>query len=353
MDKSVKSKNAKFIIIVSVFIIIGVIVFTLITTKVNPFKGLVGTIVGDEVKSIKNDNYNGFYTKKDLLDSTYRVFSGCSVYSIDNIILVYNEDYVVYRSSCMGTYVKDKGKTRDLIIETDKDKYVIKYKDNDYKKDTTVKSVVENNIISKNMYKTTLAAFPVIVKETEFEGNYYDISADVTDVEGQVKLSYNRDNSSKSFSLSLTYGILNNVTFYRKDIKDGENLPLMYGVGKSIVVIEPDYNTNAYNYSFKAYVEGDLKYDLSQQFPIKINGEVLNYGSHSVYIKYNPKNKDFTMFVGNDKKFCVENSNSAKVASYIFKLKYNYNTNTFDNPEYIKSIKGADGCSEIESYMGD
>ena len=75
--------------------------------------------------------------------------------------------------------------------------------------------------------------------------------------------------------------------------------------------------------------------------------------NNSIYIKYNAKKKNFTLLVGNDKKFCLENSNSERAASYIFNINYNYSSNTFESPEYVKSIKGADGCSEIESYMGD
>ena len=353
MDKSVKSKNTKFIIIVSIFIVIGVVVFTLITTKTNPFKGIVGNIVGDEVKSVNKDNYNGFYTKKDLLDATYKVFDGCSIYSIDNYILVQDDDFTLYRSTCMGTYVKDRGKTKDLKFDVENDKYVITYKNNKYNKDTTVNHVVENNLIAKKMTKIYLSSFPLVVKETEFEGNYYDIKAKIGDTDSDSYLSYTRDKVSDSFTLRLLKSSATDYPYYSYIVNDGAKVPLLYNIGNQIVVMEVEENENTYNYKFMSYKEGSLSYDLASNLPIKIDGQELNYGNNSIFIKFNKKDNNFTLFVGNDKKFCLENSNSTRAVSYIFKINYNYNNSTFDKPEYVKSIKGLDGCSEIESYMGD
>ena len=352
MDKSVKNKNFKFILIVSVLIVISVIVFTLITTKTNPFKNIVSTITGEEVKSTKNDNYNGFYTNKDLLDATYKIFSNCSIYSIDNIILIQDDDFTLYRSSCMGTYVKDRGKTKDLDINIEGNKYVVTYNKKKFQKDTTVKYLVENNNIADQISKTGVASLPLIVKETEFEGNYYDISTDLSDVDGNLNLSFKRDKEKNVYNLDIYVGKMTSVSFYSKSVKSWEELPMMYGIGKNLVIIETDNDQNKYSYSFKSYSDGKKVFDLSENLPIKIDGTELNYGSNSVYIKYNEKDKNFFLLIGNDKKFCVENSNSERAASYIFKLNYNYTTNKFDTPEYVKSIRGTDGCSEVESYIG-
>jgi hypothetical protein len=106
-------------------------VFTLLVLCLVVFGGLYlyenrDKSITDIIDNIGNtrkviDSYNGVYSYKDKINGTKTLFEGCMVNHFSNHILIVNDDFFVYRSSCVGTFMKDKGKTKDLNISVNEE----------------------------------------------------------------------------------------------------------------------------------------------------------------------------------------------------------------------------------------
>ena len=57
------------------------------------------------------------------------------------------------------------------------------------------------------------------------------------------------------------------------------------------------------------------------------------------------------MFVGFNKKMCVEDSDEHIPVYYEFKLIYNYSKGGFDKPEFVKVGYEDEGCNYISNYV--
>lgn len=355
-----KNKGKKTLIFLGVFLVLAlaiVIIYFFIFENRNIIAEIFNTVTSN---NDINDNRNGIYTYTDELDGTYFIYSGCSVSKIKNHILVKNDKYYLYRSSCMGTYYKGSGNTKDLTVSVTEDKssYMIKYDDHEYVKDNLTKSLMPTAEENKNKLSIEyldLKSLQLLVDETEFEGNFYNInSADIKN-NRQLKLSFYPEEKMLLLEESISYdgGIV-----YNYDVNDFSNLPLMYGFGNNIAIIEKNpniYNTNMYgDLLFLVSSEGII-YDLRLEFPITVNNEVLNYDSSSVFVAYSNRSRSFILLMGKDKKMCDDNfdsSNGDKVAYYEFEIKYNSVSNELSRPQYKRTGYMSEGCKYVNSIMG-
>jgi len=328
-------------------VILTVVVFV-VDLIINRDKKITDLIVNINKKKIA-DNYNGIYTYKEDLGRTVYAFSNCSFTSINNYILIVNNDYYLFRSSCMGTYLKEQGETKSLNIGEYSNTYFVTHEGLRYNKDTTVKSIIPNNGIAEGTGALDLNALSIIAKETEFEGNYYDMEKRIKGLNVDIKVFFNR-NADGSFNL-----IFKNREneLYRYIISSFDNMPTFYPLGSRIAIIEPGDNSSdstKYSYKFKVLGLNGIEYDLNSYFPQKVNGVDVSY-DNSVYIAYDQKERTFRVFFGNNKKFCVENSTSENIAYYEYKVSFDYGNNKFKKPDFVGVTREKDGCSDIKNYL--
>lgn len=294
------------------------------------------------------ETYNGVYTNHEDLGYRIVAYSGCSVESVDNQILIINDDFYLFRTSCMGTFFKEKGHTDDLnIIEKDK-AYEVHYKDITYKRDYKTMSIVQRNTVASKEGYLDLNSLNGIVKETMSNDEYYDIERNVDGLDkSSPLLAIFKHKDDGDFSLSFWKY---DDKLYEYTIHDINKMPLYYTYGGNLVMLERESSDSLYSYKFKVLTRGGMTYNLAEKLPVNVDGESLDYNK-SVFIVYDQKDKEFKMFIGNDKKFCVENGNKDKIAFYEFSIKYNYQKNEFDNPLYVKKWYEHENCDYINQYL--
>jgi len=358
MENTRGKKTTIFVLVLVVLTSLIFLIYSLITGKDNPFVDIIRK--KNNVYEVK-DNHNGFYSNYEELNGSKFIFPGCSINKLANVILVINEDYYTYRSSCMGTYFKSSGKTEDLEIEFDAENnnYYISYDDLIYDKDIAINNVVLNNDIEEKIKDIDLNNYQLFLKETEFLGNFYDIEdKGINNSSSDIKFNFIKNENEDSFILSLKPNNIKERILYQKQIKDMSSLPNIYPYGKNIVIIEKERNLNndkLLAYTFIAINKEGVIYNLKEKFPIIIDGVTLNY-DNSVYIKYDPAKRAFRMLVGYDDKMCVDNydeSETDSIVYYEFLIDYDYTLNNFDEPRFQKIGYQSEGCRYINSIMGD
>ncbi len=346
-------KNIIFILIIIVISAIIYLFYWFVIEKKNPFTAMIDAIKESNI----NDNYNGIYVNIENLDKTYYIFNGCNINKIYNYILVKNDKYYAYRGSCMGTYFQKEGNTKDLktIVDDTNDSFVIKYNDLEYKKDNTVKTLRPHNDVKTNLKDIELSSLSLIVDETQFEGNYYNLNRKPL-----------KNNNKMLFSLDINENIIaleydlahSKKTVYQYYINDIKNLPTFYQYGNNVAVIEKDSNynhPNMYGYNL-VYVTGDgIAYNLREQFPISVDNAQLSPDYNSIFVKFNPSKREYYLLVGYDKKMCDDNysqKDQNEIAYYEFTIKYNYLKSTFEKPEFKKIGYKSEGCNYVNNIIG-
>ncbi len=355
MNKKRTKKNIKFILFILIMCIVVFFGYYIIKGEKNPIFGFINKITE---KEIVKDNYNGIYTYYDDLNGSKFVFSGCSLSRIANYLLIMDDNYYLFRSSCMGTYPKGTGKTDDLFIRLDNDKkdYLVTYDNKVYERDYATMSIVPNNNIEKEMQNIELSSYQLFMRETEFKGNYYNIQdLKINGISSSIKMSilYNYDDN---FNLILTSDKTGH-TLYSYNITNYDYLPDMYAYGKNVVVIEKGKNKNDSNrlgYNFKVVNLDGIVYKLEDMFPIIINDVTLN-SNNSIFITFDSSHRVYKLLIGFDDKMCVSNyeeSEKDDITYYEFTIDYNYSINGFDKPKFSKIGTKAEGCKYVDSVMG-
>lgn len=357
MNKKRTGKNIIFVLFILLVCIFSFFGYYFITGKKNPLFGIIDKITENNELT---DNYNGIYTYYDDLGGSKSVFTGCSISKIANHIYVIGEDYYTFRSSCMGSYLKETGKTKDLNFKHNEEVgYYVMYNDKRYDKDFITTNITLNNDISEKLTTIELATYQLFMRETQFEGNYYDIKeAKIAGVNTDLRMSILRDNLLEGFEFNILgkrekIGYVDVYSFYAIDLN---MLPDMYAYGKNIVLIEKgfDKTTNRYNYNFKVIDVNGLQYNLYDKFPITIDGVTLGK-DNSIYISFDPSIRKFRMLVGYDDKMCVsdyDNSTADDIVYYEFTIDYNYSHSGFDEPKFVKMGRKSEGCKYVNSIMG-
>lgn len=342
-----------FLVCVAIFFL-----YYAITDKKNPLLNFINNVI-DNKEGKLNDNYNGIYTYYDELNGSKYIYTGCSLSKIANYILIIDDEYHTFRSSCMGTYAKDSGKTADLDIRVDdvNKNYYIYYDDKVYDKDNLINKIVVNNNIS-NITQVDLSTYELFMKETQFPGNYYELkNLKISNISSNLELNILKNNDQGSFKLSI--GSPRTNTIYKSiDVTDFDFLPQMYPFGSSVIVIEKAMNDiyeGRYKDSINVITERGITYNLADKFPIVIDGVTLNT-DNSIFIKFDPAKRYFRLLVGYDDKFCSETFNDSdkdNIMYYEFTLDYNYEINNLNEPKFVKIGRKSEGCRYVNSLMGD
>lgn len=356
MNKKRTGKNIIFVLIILLICIFVFFGYYFITGKKNPLFGFIDKIT--EKKNIA-DNYNGIYTYYDDLGGSKLIFSGCSLSKIANHIYIIEDNYYTFRSSCMGSYLKETGKTEDLDIKLSEETgYYVMYKDKRYDKDFITTNITLNNQIAEKMKSIELGTYQIFMRETQFEGNYYKLEElKIAGINSDLRMSINRDDFLDVFEFDIM-GKRNGKlleTIYSFNIKDINMLPDMYAYGKNIVLIEKGFNkeTNRYNYNFKVVDIEGLQYNLYEKFPIIVDGVSLGK-ENSIYITFDSSIRKFRMLIGYDDKMCVSNydeSSSDDIVYYEFIIDYNYSHSGFDEPRFVKVGRKSEGCKYVNSII--
>ncbi len=349
MEKTRAIKTFKFIVFLIVVVFIVFAIYYLVGNKKNPFSDIIDNITQTEMK----DNYNGFYHYKDDLGGSRIVFTGCTVNYISDLILVVEDKYYVYRSSCMGTYPKGSGDTKDLDFRVDESKksYYIKYKGKDYDKDNSLYSVEPLKEPFDDLRNLNIEEFGLLMKETQIPGYYYEFSEMASNISSSLQIELIPINDGEAFTLNINDFF---KTLYTYHITDKNLLPEMFPYGKYLVLIEKTERKTAASMlkSDNLVVIGPTGpvYNLRQKFPVIVDDVELN-AQNSIYITFDHKEKVFKMLVGYDDKFCVTDGKSDKVVAYEFTIDYNYLTKEFDDPVFSKKIREKDGCLYVKNLM--
>ncbi len=293
------------------------------------------------------DSYNGVYNNITELDVKVNAYKGCSFNKINNYILVVNDEYYLYRDSCLGTFLMEKGKSDDLNIASTDKEYYIMYKNKRYNRDHTVKKIVPSNTMKNTRGKVGLNALSVILKETEYEGSYYTMENNIDGLSEKYGLKVvPRENNG--YSMEITYLMRPIYSYY---IRSLDEMPKFYIYGETIVVVESESTEDKYSDQFKVIGNEGMTFNLSDEFDVTVDDIKLNYANSSIRIVFDKSNRVFRMFVGNDKKFCVKSGASDKVAYYEFVLKYDYSGHSFGKPVFVTNHYENEGCSYINSYL--
>lgn len=358
MEKSRSKKTILFLCIIFLISVGAFFLYYFVTGKQNPFLKFVGN--GSHEEKIE-DNYNGIYSNYEELNGSKFIFSGCSISRIANYILVVDDEYYMYRSTCMGTYGKGKGKTEELEIKLDEEKksFYIYKDDKTYDKDILVNTVNLHNKIEE-LHLIDLSTYQIFMRETQFEGNYYNLEKmAINNSSSGMLMNIIRNSETGVFSLTFNPDMMHDKqVIFQKDVSDFNYLPYFYTYGNSIAMVEVEKNANdksKYANNFVVFNKTGIIYTLKDKFPIVIDGVTLNT-ENSIYIKFNPAKRYFTMLVGHDDKMCdldYDGKGSDDIMYYEFSIEYDYKSNNFLEPKFQKIGRKSEGCRYVNSIMGD
>jgi hypothetical protein len=188
-----------------------------------------------EEKHKKEATRNGFYSFRENTSNSLTFFSGCTINYFDNYLVVVNDDYHVYRNSCIGTFYRKNGKTEDLKFEEaengkvyvtlDKIKY---YKTESINYVKTENKFAKMNGISPKFYKELFSE----ITATDSNVNLSGLSFSVSGAGLYFNFRYNGIENNYSFEI---YN--NKSTLYSKNVNKVENLPELRAFSTSLVLI--------------------------------------------------------------------------------------------------------------------
>ena len=346
--KNERVRRAIRLLVVLAILTVIVFVWDLFKNRNKSINDIINII---SPKQKNTDNSNGIYSYIEPLGVKYNASKTCGFDSITNYIYIIYDEYYYFRSTCMGTFLKEKGQTKNLNIDTDDNGYYVMFNKNRYVRDNKLKVILPINLL-KNSKETDidLNSLSIITKETQFEGSYYKLSKTVAYISPRMTAIYEH---SPSGGFKLTLG-QDKIITYEYTIKDMNMFPSVRNYGSNLAIIEKEYNEfdkNKYAYKLKLISATQNIYDLRNHFPIMVDGVQLNTNDYSIYIMYDDSKQYYRMFVGYDKKFCVGDEKSNKIAYYEFAIKYNFLNATFDRPEFVKIGYENEDCSYIEQYV--
>lgn len=298
----------------------------------------------EEVEKI--EGYNGIYSYTEKLTRSYNVFQGCNVIALYNYVVVINDIYKYYDSSCMSTTFIKEGKTDELNMKYDKEKksYVFEIDGKQFAKDDRVNEIVEKNDLTNRLSKVTLDTLKFIIERTEKESDYYNFDVDILGASKKFSFKFDYNETSKIFMISLIGE--SGTVLYTKTMDDLKNMPLFYEVNDKIAIIDNIDSSYKYQYNLLLYDSKKQIYNLSQNLPIKVNNISLNF-NNQVYIEKTDTVNSFKVLFGYEKEFCND-SKTEGTSFYEFEVNYDYRKNNFTVPDFVKIGRYSDGCSYVK-----
>ena len=343
-----KRRKRIIIFILLLLIAAGVgVYFYLNKDEENVFGNIIDTFTKDEKD---DDNRNGFYIYEDKLDKSVKVSSSCTITSYKYYLSVVNKKWFLYKSTCLGTFQLKSGKTEDLKINYDSEnkEYSLKYDGNLYVKNDNLRSVVpENTFVNNEGQKLQLEGYKLVLEETMFEGNYYELERLIVGVYGfVVEINYSGGMYNIEILSRVPIGTGSEVEKYTYKAAKIEDLPDLAIMNSKLVAIEKYDINNRTNYDLVLFsYDKAHEYSLREVFPIILNGEELKPETHYIYVDYDVEKKSYVLLVSENKDYCVKDSKENKVAYYEFRIDIDYNDYTFKTPTFVRTWYERDGCS--------
>lgn len=345
MKKKKKGSFFKIFIILLLLSVLGIGAYLYFT---NPSQ--LSEILKIEKKEDILDTYNGLYVYSDSLNKSYNIYYGCSVSKLDHYILVMDDKYYTYDSTCMSTYYKDSGETKSLKFSINKESnnYLINFDDHEYLKSYSINQVVPGNRVSKNISTISLDSVSLIIKNTEFEGEYYDIISPISFLDNK-NLLFNFKKIDEGYNISFTNA---NETLYSYTFTNYDRIPVFYNYYSGIVILENNSKSESVNYDLKVLdTDNGILYNLDDMFPITIDGNKISPEDYNVLIHYDKSTSIYKIFFSKNEKICVENSESDDIAYYIFETKYDSALKNVSRPSFVEYVKEKDGCSKFNKIL--
>ena len=341
-----KKRNNFFIFfIVFIIALVSIVAYLYVSTDGQFFSNVLENINSEENK----ENYNGIYTYWEDLNGSKTVFAGCVVSRINHHILIINDSYYTYKSSCIGTFFFEEGKVKDLDIKLNEDKsYYIYYKDKRYNKDNVTNSLVLRNNAAEKFKKINLTTYSLLIKESQFNGEYYNID--------KVTINGLPDSSKMTFSLKYANSFFNVIlmvgdsVLYDYSFKNYTDAPELYPYGAYIVAINKDEDSEQYSNKLVAVSKEGTAYNLDDMFPIVVNGVELDTDK-SIHVSFNKKQRNFRIIISNDKKLCDEKSTEKEIAYYEFSVDYDYSLRSFTKPKFERLGFTGEDCDYINGVI--
>ena len=347
-----KNKSAKIILIIFV-ILTGALGFYAFV--ISSPKEIFLRFFGDEdeqIQVVNNDNINGIYKYSEPLNKFYLVYTGCRVDSKDYIILIMNDNYYQYKTSCIATYLIKQGKTSDLKIEyEDKLKQLqVKYDNKTYVKTNETKIVPGVKVLSGSNTETLMIdTLKLVLQEIKQEDQKLpdiDISSDRST---KIPFSFHfYEDPADSF----------HIYFVDEDADDRpiiatydyigiEKTPQFYVYSKAVGVLINRSTETRRNYTLEVITRTGVTYKLIDEFPITINNEVITPEDYNVYIKRNAHDNSYSMYLSKYYDYCLDDKDSDQVIYYEFKITYNSPKHIYNKPEYVGKRMAKEGCNTI------
>lgn len=344
MDK--KKKNFLIFFIVFIVALVSIVVYLYVSTDGQFFSRVLENINSEESK----DNYNGIYTYEEDLAGSKTVFSGCVLSRINHHILIINDSYYTYRSSCIGTFFFENGKVKDLDIKQSEedDSYYINYNDKRYNKDNVTNSLVLKNNAAEKIKKINLMTYSLLIKESQFSGAYYNID-DVTinGLPDNLNMTFSLNFKNEMFNVSLD---VEDQNVYDYSFRNYEDAPELYPYGAYVVAISKNENSDRYANKLVAVSRGGVAYNLDDMFPITVNGVELNTDK-SIHVSFNKKQRNFRVIISNDKKLCDEKNKDKEIIYYEFSVDYDYSIGSFTKPKFERLGFTGEDCDYINGVI--
>lgn len=341
-------KRAKSNIIIIVITILLVISILMIRFEKNPFSFFIETIEEQiEEQKEKVINYNGVYLYKEHTNSSTNLYSGCTINYFDNYIVVINEKYHVFRSSCVGTFYLTNGQTADLKFEEsgEQNLYIDLEEQKYYKTDSINNIQLINN--EKEFQRVTPDHYKMLLEESSIDNHKLSLDNISFKISlSKVSFSFKDQENKHLFTISNEEGAV-----YSKVVDQIDELPNLKSFGEYIIVLDEIEDSVRYNYDFKAISDEGITYDMKDKFPIKVNGVELTNADNRI-IKYDEKDNKYTMLVSKNKQMCLEDVDSNEIAYYVFDINYNYLNKAFDKPEFNRIVYKREGCTHFDDLMG-
>ena len=300
--------------------------------------GIFPSLSGEKVTDYKN----GIYVVKNNTTGAKISLKNCYVDSINDYLVVINEDYYLYHGNCLNMVYVSQGKTENLKFEKENDsKYYIKLNDKVYKKDNSVNKIeVFNNVISDEL-KVNYKNLKNIIDYSEFPGHYYSFIGVIPTRKGH-SFSYTYNPDSNSF----TFEIFNGDAHYTKNMQIFNDIPKFYISNSNIIII--DKNKIGEGYKSELYVYSDMSktYDYLSIFPININGIVIDSNWYRLF-RIDEETKSAYVLFSRTSDICDFSNNNMY---YEFRLPYDFQTTGFKTPDLYKKGSTPKDCSYAKKY---
>ena len=288
-----------------------------------------------------SDYKNGIYSYKLNIDGEKSLLS-CVISSIDDYLVVINEDYYLYHGNCLNMVFVNQGKTENLKFEKDNDSnYSIKLDNIVYSKDNSIDMIEVGNKVIEDNHVYSIESLKNIVKYSQFPGHYYSFNGYLNSSES-YSFNYVYDSNFNNFQ----FRIAEASVFYTKYMKTFDDIPDIYNLSDYLIIVDKnkigeEYRSELYIYSG----EGRL-FDYNSIFPITINGNVIDSNWNRIF-RYDKDTKTAYVLFSKSKDFCDFNNNNV---FYEFKLSYDYKIVGFKTPDLYKKGSSKKDCTYVKKY---